>query len=63
MSVANIVFQAVLLGFVWGFDRLDQPWWSEGAFLGLACVAAASSWLIKFLEKWKVKRIEGEDVL
>ena len=37
MMVLNTLFQGALAGVMWGFNRVDRPTWSTGAFIGLGC--------------------------
>lgn len=60
LSTANIVFQAVLVGVMWGYNRFDRPSYSSGLFLALALASAAVSSLMALFEGQRVKRIEGK---
>ena len=59
LYVWNTFLQAVLCGFMWGYNRYKRPSWSTGLFVALACIVAAAGGYIVFLEGKKVKKIEG----
>jgi hypothetical protein len=59
MYVLNTFLQAILSGFMWGFNRRTRPSWSTGLFVGLACSVAAAGGLMSFIEGNHVKKIEG----
>ena len=66
--VLNTFLQAVLSGFMWGFNRYKRPSWSTGTFVALACIVAGLGGLMSFQEGKRVKKFEGipvkeEDVL
>ena len=60
--VWNTFLQAVLCGFMWGFNRYKRPSWSTGLFVCLACIVAAAGGVMAFIEGKKVKGIEGVPV-
>lgn len=62
MYVANIVFQAVLVGVMWGYNRFNRPTWASGVFVALTLGAAASAGLMSWLESRKVRKVEGAPV-
>lgn len=55
----NTFLQAVLCGFMWGYNRFDRPSWATGTFIGLGCGTAMIAGLITWWEGRKVKIIEG----
>lgn len=57
--VLNTFLQAVLSGFMWGFNRFDRPSWSTGTFVALACIVAGLGGLMAFVETKRVKKVEG----
>ena len=57
--VLNTFLQAVLSGFMWGFNRYKRPSWSTGTFVALACIVAGLGGLMSFQEGKRVKRFEG----
>ncbi|KAL8796771.1 MAG: hypothetical protein Q9195_000854 [Heterodermia aff. obscurata] len=57
--VLNTFLQAVLSGFMWGFNRFKRPSWSTGTFVALACIVAGLGGLMAFNEGKAVKRVEG----
>lgn len=60
--VWNTFLQAVLSGFMWGFNRYQRPSWSTGLFVALASIVAACGGIMSFVEGKKVKSIEGVPV-
>lgn len=62
MYVLNTFLQAVLCGFMWGYNRYDRPSWSTGTFVALACIVAGVAGLMVFWEGKRVKKIEGVPV-
>lgn len=60
--VLNTCLQAVLSGFMWGFNREKRPSWSTGLFVALACIIAAAGGYMMFIEGKRVKGIEGVPV-
>jgi hypothetical protein len=60
--VWNTFLQAVLSGFMWGFNRYKRPSWSTGLFVALACIVAACGGIMSFVEGQHVKGIEGVPV-
>jgi hypothetical protein len=60
--VWNTFLQAVLSGFMWGFNRYNRPSWSTGLFVALACIVAACGGIMAFVEGKHVKAIEGVPV-
>jgi Protein of unknown function (DUF2985) len=59
MFMSNTFLQAVLSGFMWGYNRYRRPPWSTGLFVALACIVAAIGGIMSAVEGKKVKRIEG----
>ncbi|KAI8716238.1 hypothetical protein NCS52_00916900 [Fusarium sp. LHS14.1] len=59
LNLMNTVFQAVLSGFMWGYNRHTRPSWSVGLFLCLAFAASITAGVIGFVEGRRVKKIEG----
>ena len=57
--VLNTFLQALLSGFMWGFNRYNRPSWSTGLFVALACIVAALGGLMCFQEGKRVKAVEG----
>ena len=57
--VWNTFLQAVLSGFMWGYNRVNRPSWSTGLFVALACIVAGAGGLMCFFEGKKVKKVEG----
>ncbi|KAK4690275.1 hypothetical protein P7C71_g6474, partial [Lecanoromycetidae sp. Uapishka_2] len=57
--VLNTFLQAVLSGFMWGFNRYTRPSWSTGTFVALACIVAGLGGLMCFQEGKRVKAVEG----
>ena len=55
----NTALQAVLSGFMWGFNRYARPSWSTGTFVALACIVAALGGLMCFQEGKRIKAVEG----
>ncbi|KAI9885041.1 MAG: hypothetical protein M1823_003175 [Watsoniomyces obsoletus] len=62
MYVLNTFLQAVLCGFMWGYNRYDRPSWSTGTFVALACIVAGLGGVMVFIEGKKVKKVEGVPV-
>ncbi|KAG7135614.1 hypothetical protein HYQ45_006609 [Verticillium longisporum] len=62
MMVLNTFLQAVLCGFMWGYNRFDRPSWATGTFLALGCGVAMAAGLMSWWEGRKVKKIEGPEV-
>ncbi|CZT02032.1 uncharacterized protein RAG0_09357 [Rhynchosporium agropyri] len=60
--VWNTFLQAVLCGFMWGYNRYDRPSWSTGFFVACACIVAAAGGIMGFIEGKHVKAIEGVPV-
>ncbi|RSL67388.1 hypothetical protein CEP51_012663 [Fusarium floridanum] len=59
LNVMNTVFQAVLSGFMWGYNRHTRPSWSVGLFLCLAFAASIAAGVVGFIEGKRVRKIEG----
>jgi len=57
--VINTFLQAVLSGFMWGYNRYKRPSWSTGTFVALACIVAGLGGLMQFLEGKRIKAVEG----
>ena len=57
--VINTFLQAVLSGFMWGFNRYKRPSWSTGTFVALACIVAGLGGLMQFQEGKRIKAVEG----
>lgn len=57
--VINTGLQAVLSGFMWGFNRYKRPSWSTGTFVALACIVAGLGGLMQFQEGKRIKAVEG----
>ncbi|CRK36040.1 hypothetical protein BN1708_006898 [Verticillium longisporum] len=62
MMVLNTFLQAVLCGFMWGYNRFDRPSWATGTFIALGCGVAMAAGLMSWWESRKVKKIEGPEV-
>ncbi|KAI9720787.1 MAG: hypothetical protein M1812_002626 [Candelaria pacifica] len=60
--VLNTFLQAVLSGFMWGYNRYKRPSWSTGTFVALACIVAGAGGYMAFNEGKHVKKIEGVPV-
>ncbi len=60
--VINTFLQAVLSGFMWGYDRYQRPSWSTGTFVALACIVAGLGGLMQFQEGKRIKAVEGVPV-
>ncbi|KAF4621904.1 hypothetical protein G7Y89_g14439 [Cudoniella acicularis] len=60
--VWNTFLQAVLSGFMWGYNRIERPSWSTGLFVALACIVAGAGGIMSFIEGKRVKTIEGVPV-
>ena len=58
-NVFNTFMQAVLCGFMWGFNRYTRPSWATGLFIGLGCIVAGIGGIVMFKEGKDVKNIEG----
>ncbi|KAH7268030.1 hypothetical protein B0J15DRAFT_391589 [Fusarium solani] len=59
LNLMNTMFQAVLSGFMWGYNRHTRPSWSVGLFLCLAFAASIIAGVVGFVEGRRVKKIEG----
>lgn len=62
----NTYLQAVLAGFMWGYNRIDRPPWATGLFVALACGVAIAGGGVVWWEGRKLKKMEdrvrqGED--
>ena len=57
--VINTFLQAVLSGFMWGYNRYKRPSWSTGTFVALACIVAGLGGLMQFQEGKRIKAVEG----
>lgn len=60
--VINTALQAVLSGFMWGYNRYKRPSWSTGTFVALACIVAGLGGLMQFQEGKRIKAVEGVPV-
>lgn len=58
LNLMNTLFQAVLSGFMWGYNRHTRPSWSVGLFLCLAFAASIIAGVIGFVEGKRVRKIE-----
>jgi hypothetical protein len=59
MMILNTLFQAVLSGMMWGYNRITRPSWATGTFIGLGCGVSLLAGLMMWWEGRKVKKIEG----
>lgn len=59
MMVLNTLFQCVLAGFMWGYNRINRPSWATGTFIALGCGASLLAGVMMWWEGRKVKKIEG----
>ncbi len=59
MFLANIVFQAVLIGVMYGFNRFNRPSWCSGVFVSLTLGAAACAGMMAYIEIKRVRSVEG----
>lgn len=59
MMVLNTLFQCVLAGFMWGYNRIDRPSWATGTFIALGCGVSLLAGVMMWWEGRKVKKIEG----
>ncbi len=55
----NTIFQAILCGLMWGFNRYRRPSWSTGLFVCLGCGVAIAGGIMSFIEGKHVKAVEG----
>jgi len=58
LFVWNTFFQAILCGFMWGYDRRKRPAWGVYVFLCLGMASSAAAGLMMFFEGRKVSKIE-----
>lgn len=58
LELMNTVFQAILSGFMWGYNRYTRPSWSVPFFLCSAFVTSIAANVLEHLECKKVKRME-----
>lgn len=63
MYVMNTVFQCVLAGFMWGYNRIDRPSWATGTFIALGFGVSLLAGVMMWWEGRKVKKIEGPMVV
>jgi len=57
--VMNTLFQCVLCGFMWGYNRINRPSWATGTFIALGCGVAMLAGIMMWWEGRRVKKIEG----
>jgi hypothetical protein len=60
LEIMNTAFQAVLSGFMWGYNRHTRPAWSVPLFLCLAFMTSITAGVLGFLEGRNVKRVEDD---
>jgi hypothetical protein len=54
----NTAFQAVLAGFMWGYNRFDRPSWATKVFMPITFSCIVMAKLTMFLEGRRVRRCE-----
>lgn len=59
MMVLNTLFQCVLAGFMWGYNRVNRPSWATGTFIALGCGVSLAAGVMMWWEGRKIKKIEG----
>ncbi|KAI9640728.1 hypothetical protein NHQ30_011037 [Ciborinia camelliae] len=59
MMILNTLFQGVLSGFMWGYNRINRPSWATGLFIGCGCIVSMLAGAMMWWEGRKVKMIEG----
>ncbi|KAF7907791.1 hypothetical protein BELL_0454g00030 [Botrytis elliptica] len=59
MMVLNTLFQGVLAGFMWGYNRINRPSWATGTFIACGCAVSLFAGIMMWWEGRKVKKIEG----
>jgi len=59
--VWNTLFQAILSGFMWGYNRFERPNWAVALWLCLGMASSAAGGLMMFFEGRKVTKIEGKE--
>lgn len=57
--IMNTLFQCVLCGFMWGYNRINRPSWATGTFIALGCGVALLAGVMMWWEGRRVKKIEG----
>jgi uncharacterized membrane protein YcjF (UPF0283 family) len=57
----NTIFQGCLAGYMWGMNRFNQPSWTTGLFIALACVVAGAVGYMVFYETRRVARLTGTE--
>jgi len=61
LYMANSVFQILMAGFMWGYNRYNRPGAAVGIFVAIACGVSMAAGAIAGLEKRRVKKIKAED--
>lgn len=59
MYLWNTLFQCVLAGAMWGWNRFHRPSWLVGLMISMGCVVAIAAGLAIFFAGKKVKAVEG----
>lgn len=59
MYLWNTLFQCVLSGAMWGWNRFHRPSWLVGLMISMGCVVAIAAGLAIFFAGKKVKAVEG----
>lgn len=59
LNFMNTLFQAILSGFMWCYNRHTRPPWSVGLFLCLAFASSTAAGVLGFIEVRRVKKVEG----
>jgi hypothetical protein len=60
--VWNTIFQFLLAGFMWGYNRYDRPTWATSLFVAIGCIVAGVGGIMVMLEGKRVKSYEGVPV-
>lgn len=55
----NTIFQCILCGAMWGWNRFHRPSWLVGLMISMGCVVAIAAGLVIFSAGKKVKAVEG----
>ncbi|KAI0997661.1 hypothetical protein K3495_g10528 [Podosphaera aphanis] len=58
----NIVVQAILSGFMWGYDRRNRSSIATGVCVVFACLTGVVAGSVSFVEQRKIKAIEGIEI-
>jgi len=60
--VWNTLFQALLAGFMWGYNRYNRPGWAVGLWLCLGFACSIGAGIVQGLEKKRIKKAETKIV-